>query len=186
MSIYEEVKQNVSVLEAARRYGLEVKRGNMAVCPFHQDRAPSLKLYEDHFYCFGCQCGGDVVTFTAKLLGLGNYQAAKRLQEDFGSLPVRSVIPPRPVSRESLCLGVINRYIRLLRQWQKEYEPKPGEPMHERFIEALQMLPSMEDLSDLLTYGPPVDRALAADKLMENRSFQWLKDRLDSPASDPA
>ena len=55
LTIFDEVKSLVDVPTAARSYGVEVYRGNMALCPFHRERHPSCKLYEDHYYCFGCQ-----------------------------------------------------------------------------------------------------------------------------------
>ena len=53
MNLLENVKAAVTVRQAAERYGLEVNRGNMVCCPFHNDRTPSMKLNEDYFYCFG-------------------------------------------------------------------------------------------------------------------------------------
>lgn len=32
-------------------------------CPFHKDKGPSMKVYEDSFYCFSCSKGGSVVDF---------------------------------------------------------------------------------------------------------------------------
>ena len=69
-------------IEAARRYGT-VKHGFMR-CPFHADRTPSLKLYGDHFHCFGCGAHGDVIDLTAGLLGCSKGEAARRLSADFG------------------------------------------------------------------------------------------------------
>lgn len=69
-------------IEAARRYGT-VKHGFMR-CPFHADRVPSLKLYGDHFHCFGCGAHGDVIDLTAGLLGCSKGEAARRLSADFG------------------------------------------------------------------------------------------------------
>lgn len=50
MDLFTQVKMAVSVKEAAEYYGLEVKRGSMVCCPFHNDRTPSMKLNEDYFY----------------------------------------------------------------------------------------------------------------------------------------
>lgn len=77
-----EIKRTVPPIEAATRYGL-VKHGFMC-CPFHADRTPSLKLYGDHFHCFGCGAHGDVVDLTAGLLGCSKAEAARRLAADFG------------------------------------------------------------------------------------------------------
>ena len=79
---YNKIKQTVPLIEAARRYG-SVKHGFMR-CPFHSDRTPSLKLYGDHFHCFGCGAHGDVIDLAAALLGCSKPEAARRLEADFG------------------------------------------------------------------------------------------------------
>lgn len=87
MSIFQTVKENISPLEAAKHYGLKVGRNRMCICPFHNDRHPSMKLDENKgggFYCFGCQESGDAITLVAKLFNLGNLEAAKKLASDFG------------------------------------------------------------------------------------------------------
>ena len=63
MTIYENVKAAVTFRQAAEHHGLEVNRNSMTCCPFHKDRHPSMKLYDDHFYCFGCGDAGDVIDF---------------------------------------------------------------------------------------------------------------------------
>ena len=67
MTNYSAARRAAPLGEAAERYGT-VRRGFM-LCPFHEDRVPSLKLYDDHFHCFGCGAHGDVVDLTAGLLG---------------------------------------------------------------------------------------------------------------------
>ena len=66
MNVFEAVKGAVTTREAARMYGIEVKRNGMAVCPFHDDRNPSMKV-DKRFHCFGCGEDGDVIDFTSKL-----------------------------------------------------------------------------------------------------------------------
>lgn len=83
MTNYSVLRHAVPLDEAAERYGT-VRRGFM-LCPFHADRVPSLKLYGDHFHCFGCGAHGDVVDLTAGLLGCSKAEAARRLAADFGS-----------------------------------------------------------------------------------------------------
>jgi DNA primase len=70
--------------DVMRFYGLEVNRAGFAVCPFHTDNDPSLKVYDDHYHCFGCGAHGDVTDFTARLFELSQYDAAKKLNSDFG------------------------------------------------------------------------------------------------------
>lgn len=59
MNLFETVKNNVSLREAAQAYGLEVNRHGKALCPFHNDRHPSLYVANDHYYCFTCGEHGD-------------------------------------------------------------------------------------------------------------------------------
>ena len=83
MTNYSVLKRAVPLDEAAERYGT-VRCGFM-LCPFHADKVPSLKLYGDHFHCFGCGAHGDLIDLTAALLGCSKTDAARRLEADFGS-----------------------------------------------------------------------------------------------------
>ena len=84
MTIFEAVKSTVTPRMAAEHYGLSVSHNGMVCCPFHDDRHPSMKLYDDHFHCFGCQATGDVIEFTSKLFGITALEAAQKLAADFG------------------------------------------------------------------------------------------------------
>ena len=97
--IFGEVKETVSVPSAAEYYGMSVRNG-MTSCIFHEDRNPSMKLYDDHFYCFGCTEYGDVVKLTARLFGLLQYEAAKKLCSDFGIIHSRD----KPIIRQKICV----------------------------------------------------------------------------------
>ena len=44
MNVFEVVKQTVTTRQAAEMYGIRVSRNGMAVCPFHNDRNPSMKV----------------------------------------------------------------------------------------------------------------------------------------------
>ncbi|MDE2101284.1 MAG: AAA family ATPase [Patescibacteria group bacterium] len=41
----------------------------MCVCPFHDDKNPSLVIHQQRFRCFGCEANGDVIEFVTKLQG---------------------------------------------------------------------------------------------------------------------
>ena len=81
MTIFEAVKSMVTPRMAAEHFGLSVSRNGMVCCPFHDDRHPSMKLYEDHYHCFGCQANGDVIAFTSKLFGITPLEAAQTPEE---------------------------------------------------------------------------------------------------------
>lgn len=59
----EEIKETYSMRDVAARYGLVPNRSGILPCPFHQERDPSMKLYEKDFHCFACGANGDIFTF---------------------------------------------------------------------------------------------------------------------------
>ena len=68
----------------AEGYGLEISRGGMALCPFHNERTPSAKIYPDALHCFGCGTHVDVIGFTQKMFGLDKpIDAVKKLNDDY-------------------------------------------------------------------------------------------------------
>ena len=85
MNLFEAVKQSVTTRQAAERYGLKVNRNGMTVCPFHNDKNPSMKV-DRRFYCFGCGATGDVIDFTSRLHGISPKEADLMLSQDF-SIP---------------------------------------------------------------------------------------------------
>lgn len=154
MTIFDEVKDLVDVPTAACSYGVEVHRGNMALCPFHRERTPSCKLYEDHYYCFGCQAHGDVIRLVQELFGLKPIEAVKQLNSDFGlGLDLdkppdmekvnrrRREIAERKAEKARLehMYDVLLRYFTLLDKYKMRYAPKtPDEETDRRFVYALQ------------------------------------------------
>ena len=83
-SIFVRVKAAVTVKEAAAFYNVPMDQAGRTKCLFHPDTHPSMKLYDDHYHCFGCQTNGDVIAFAARLFNLRPIDAAKRLANDFG------------------------------------------------------------------------------------------------------
>ena len=83
MNVFEAVKQTVTTRQAAEMYGIRVNRHGMAVCPFHNDKNPSMKV-DMRFHCFACQADGDAVDFVSRLFGLPSKEAAMKLADDFG------------------------------------------------------------------------------------------------------
>ncbi len=68
------------------------------LCPFHDDRNPSMYVvpHKRMFHCFVCGAGGDVFTFVQKYHGLGFGEALKMLAERAGIELTRR----RPEERE--------------------------------------------------------------------------------------
>ena len=183
MHLFEAVKQSVTTRQAAERYGLNVNRNGMAVCPFHRDRHPSMKV-DRRYYCFGCGATGDVIDFVSLLHGISAKAAALMLARDF-SIPcgdgtdasrqsagkkLRQEAEEQKYRRmERHCFQVLADYYHLLRRWREEHAPcQPDEAWHPLFVEALQRESHIEYLLDVLLYGTAEEKkALVAEQRKE-------------------
>ena len=192
MNLFQNVKYGVSCREAAERYGVSVNRQGKALCPFHNDRHPSLYVADDHYYCFACGEHGDVIDFAAKLFGLPLYEAAQRLAADFHLTPDK---PPSAAAlhakrvqteaqqlreNERLCFSVLSDYARVLRSWKVQYAPQsPAEAPDERFEEACHKLDEAEYYLDILCAGDSFERAEVVQQQMAGGKLDRLRQRLE-------
>ena len=188
MNVFEAVKQSVTTRQAAEHYGIRVGRNGMCVCPFHEDKNPSMKV-DRRFHCFGCQADGDVIDFVSRQENVSPKEAALMLAKDF-SIPYEGREPPsrshhRRHSRqespeqqfkrmERYCFRVLSDYYNLLRRWKQDYAPKtPDEDFHPLFVEALQRISHVEYLLDVLLFSDMGERAaLIASYGKEVRSLE--------------
>ena len=189
MTLFETVKNSVTVKQAAEHYGCKVNRGDMICCPFHDGPASSMKLNRDYFYCFGCGAAGDVIDFVARLFGLSSYEAAKKLAYDFGIDPDKppaavALKKPYPLARafrndEMYCQRVLCDYLHLLERWKVEYAPhSPEDELDDRFVEAGQMLEYVEYLLDVLMFAVLEQRVKSVDMLLKDGTIAALEQRL--------
>ena len=154
MSLFQTIKAAVTTRQAAESFGLTVDKSGMALCPFHDDHHPSLKLYK-RYYCFACGASGDVIDFTARFFGISNHSAAIKLTRDFGIDPrppteLNIPIPDaEPFQEEPPCIFALGEDLQRYRRWKREYAPKdPEEPWDDRFVEACRELSRAEYLLD--------------------------------------
>lgn len=85
--IFEEAKYNLTMRQVAEHFGFKISRAGFIRSPFREERTPSCKLYDRSYYDFGASCGGDLIQFTAAVLGMSNWDACRYLIEAF-SLPI--------------------------------------------------------------------------------------------------
>ena len=192
MRIFEIVKENVNLREAAELYGIDVNRYGKALCPFHNDRNPSLYVADDHYYCFACGEHGDVIAFVGKLFQLSPYDAARKLMADFHLSPDK---PPSAAAlhakrirteaqqlmeNERLCFSVLSDYARVLRKWKVQYAPQsPAEAPDKRFVEACHKLDQTEYYLDILCAGDSYERAEVIRQQMADGKLDRLRQRLE-------
>lgn len=181
----------VSTIEAAEHYGVEVNRHGKALCPFHNDRNPSLYVADDHYHCFACGEHGDVIDFTSKLYGLSMLDAAKKLAYDFG---ITQDKPPdktmqeklnkkseaqRLRENEKLCFSALLEYYKLLQEWMVVCAPRtPEDDVDSRFAEACHWLSYVEYLVDTLIGGDSYERTEVIDIMMTDGKLKKLQEHL--------
>lgn len=85
-NLFDAVRRSVTARQAAEAYGLAVDRHGKALCPWHDDRRPSLSFdpRTGRCKCFACGAGGSAIDLAACLLGCSPLEAARRLNADFG------------------------------------------------------------------------------------------------------
>ena len=185
MTIFEAVKSTVTPRMAAEQFGLNVSRNGMVCCPFHDDRHPSMKLYHDHFHCFGCQANGDVIEFTSKLFGITALEAAQKLRADFGvqgdkpSILTKLNLYRTQADNERLCFRVLRAYLQILQDWKVRFSPQtPEDDPDDRFVEACHMLECTQYMVDQLTIGSPEERTDLVNDMMKDNKITLLQDHL--------
>lgn len=192
MNVFGTVKTSINTREAAQRYGVEVNRQGKALCPFHNDRNPSLFVDDDHYHCFACGEHGDVIDFTSKLYGLSMYDAAKKLAYDFG---ITQDKPPdkaiqeklnkkseaqRLRENEKLCFSALLEYMKLLQTWMVVCAPRtPEDKVDSRFSEACHWLSYVEYLVDTLISGDSYERNEVIEMMMTGGKLKKLQRYLE-------
>ena len=63
----EDIRQQTDMRDIVRRYGFQPNRSGFICCPFHGERTPSMKIYKDHAYCYGCHQSFDCFSFVMKM-----------------------------------------------------------------------------------------------------------------------
>ncbi len=85
-ALFDAVRSAVSAEDAARTYGI-IPSGwkRKALCPWHDDKNPSLSFNRKNgrCFCFACNHGGSAVDLTAQIFGLSPLDAARKLCADF-------------------------------------------------------------------------------------------------------
>ena len=185
MTIFEAVKSTVTPRMAAEHYGLTVSRNGMVCCPFHDDRHPSMKLYDDHYHCFGCQVTGDVIGLTAKLYSITPLEAAKKLSADFGIQAGKPSVLAKlnryrtQAENERLCFRVLSDYLRILQGWMTDCAPQsPDDEPDPRFAEACHMLEYVKFSVELLTEGTSEEREDVIKNLLKDGQIAYLQERV--------
>lgn len=90
-----EVRERNDIVSVVGDYVALRKAGTTykGLCPFHTEKSPSFHVRPDRqfFYCFGCQTGGDVLSFVREINGYSFVEAVRHLAERAGlQMPERT------------------------------------------------------------------------------------------------
>jgi len=85
-----QIKSSLSIIDVLNRFNLKIDNNNRVLCPFHDDKIPSLQIYPktNSFCCFSTKCkagSGDALELLHKLNGKGKHAAIEmaKLQTNF-------------------------------------------------------------------------------------------------------
>lgn len=174
--VFREVRERVSAQDAARHYGLTFDRRGWALCPFHNDKHPSMSFRNGRFRCWVCDVGGDSIDFTARLLGLDAMGAVERLNADFGlALPLHRKPTQAEAKAARRRLEVAEAH-RAFETWRSDFINRLNAAFREGHLLllhdgldtdhltegqaiAIRMHETFEHWSDALSYGTPEEQA---------------------------
>ncbi len=87
-SIIEDILKHADIVDVISSYINVIKKGRnyVAVCPFHDDKNPSMMISKEKqiFKCFVCGTGGNAITFIQKYENISFENAVKKLAELIG------------------------------------------------------------------------------------------------------
>lgn len=86
--VIQQLRDRVDIVDLIGRF-VTLKRAGRSykgLCPFHQEKTPSFHVNPDRqaFHCFGCQEGGNAISFLMKVENLSFPEAARVLAKEIG------------------------------------------------------------------------------------------------------
>ena len=97
-------------------------RSYMAVCPFHQEKTPSMSVDRGRglYHCFGCGTGGDVFDFVQETRGVQFGEALDMLATKAGITLVRDPAEARQRGRRAAAIEALRRAVEVYHQRLKK------------------------------------------------------------------
>lgn len=124
-----EIKRRLSIIDLIESYTSVKKtgRGYVGLCPFHDDRNPSMHIDEEKglFHCFSCGAGGDILGFYMRYNNTTFPEALQELAKR-ANIPIEKTAPRARGSSAAGALFKINSIVS--KYYQKTLESAKGKP----------------------------------------------------------
>lgn len=159
----EQIKSQIGIVEALKRYGFCVNQSGRMPCPLHGGKNPNFAIKSNYWHCFKCGKSGDLISFVQEYFNLSFRDALVKINQDFSiGLPIgervsrskqlqmaKSVYDRARAQREidikkskldEEYEKAFAEYLRLEQQ-KREFAPTGYCDLHSKYIEAIKELP---------------------------------------------
>ncbi|HJU81740.1 MAG TPA: DNA primase [Acidimicrobiia bacterium] len=146
-------------------------RSYSAVCPFHQEKTPSLSLdpIRGLYHCFGCGKGGDVYTFVQETQGLDFNEAVEFLARQAG---IQIETDPGASRRRGEHEEMVDAVRQAVRFYQKTLRSSPDAGHARAYLRGRGLGAEAVDQYEI-GYGPETD---SWDALVRSLRTEGIKD----------
>ncbi len=203
MTDAEQIKSRLDIIDVVKEYIPLKQMGSnwRANCPFHQEKSPSFMVSKEKqiWHCFGCNQGGDVISFVQQYEGLEFPEALRLLADRAGVVLQTAGQQTGPSSGEKSLLWQLNEIA--CQQWQKNLwsdnlaAKKTLDYLHNRGLQDSTIkqwglglsLEAWDDLSVTLRTSGHRDQDLVQSGLVQQkdgRIFDRFRSRLMFPIRD--
>jgi DNA primase len=112
MSVWEDIKSRVSVEDVISEY-IQIKPAGVnfrCVCPFHQEKNPSLIISPSKgiWHCFGCGAGGDIFKFVMDYENISKQETLVKLAKKAGIQ--LEELKPKTLEEEIISKSKVSRF----------------------------------------------------------------------------
>ena len=113
--IVDEIRERSDIVEVISECGVPLRpagKDYKANCPFHEEKTPSFSVspQKQIFYCFGCQTGGNVISFVQKREGKSFVESVEWLAGRLGMALPSQDAKAEQASRKRRGLQDLNRF----------------------------------------------------------------------------
>jgi DNA primase len=133
-----EIKAAASIEEVVGQYVKLERKGKdlWGICPFHGDSKPSFKVSPDRgiFHCFGCQVGGNVISFVMQFHKMSFPEAAAELARRYGITLTAKDLGPEDSRRAKTRQLFYDLHREALAFYQATLQGKAGRPARDYLV----------------------------------------------------